>query len=77
MSGDITEAVGSGDFIRIKVGIGRPVPDGDRDADVIGYVLGNLTADEERTFATVIPRVTEAVECILGNGLTVAMNRFN
>jgi len=77
----IISALGSKDFCRIKVGIGRPTgPDGKPTADekvIVDYVLGNFTPDEEKTIEPVIARVAEAIECMLSEGLSTAMNRFN
>jgi len=77
----IISALGSQDFCRIKVGIGRPVrEDGTAIADedgIISYVLGDFTPQEEETIKPVIARVAEAIECILTEGITAAMNRFN
>lgn len=77
----IIAAIGSKDFYRIKVGIGRPVgPDGMPTTDekiIVDYVLGNFTPEEEKALKPVIDRVAEAIECLLTEGLNAAMNRFN
>ena len=77
----IISALGSQDFCRIKVGIGRPVrEDGTAIADedgIISYVLGDFTPQEEKTIKPAIASVAEAVECILTQGITAAMNKFN
>ena len=77
----VIDHLGRNDFIRIRVGIGRPAgtdeATGAGDADVVAYVLRDLPAEEEETFREVIPRVGEAIDCILGEGLKSAMNRFN
>jgi len=71
----------SEDFCRIKAGIGRPTgEDGTRVTDediIVGYVLGDFTPQEEKTIKPVIARVAEAVNCILAQGITAAMNKFN
>ncbi len=71
----------SQDFIRIRVGIGRPsvTPDSAEisEADIITYVLSDFTAEEKQTIAQVIPRVSEAILCLLTEGLTAAMNKYN
>ena len=74
----ITE-LGSQDFPRIRVGIGRPTTDSIEisEDDVIAYVLGDFTPDQVRTIAEVIPRVSEALLCLLTEGLTTAMNKYN
>ena len=77
----IIAAIGSEDFCRIKVGIGRPLTaDGtmitDDDA-VVNHVLSNFTPYEEQIIRPVIHRCGEAIECILTDGLISAMNKFN
>jgi len=71
------DAVGRPQFVRVRVGIGRPEETDDSQADVIDYVLSDFTEDEQKVFETVKPRVSEAVECILSEGATAAMDRFN
>jgi PTH1 family peptidyl-tRNA hydrolase len=73
----IIDATGGRDFTRIRVGIGRPEDSQDRDAEVIGHVLGNLTPEEEKNLEEVIPRVSEIISSILTEGLETTMNRFN
>jgi PTH1 family peptidyl-tRNA hydrolase len=73
----IADSLGGSDFIRIRVGIGRPDVTEDKDAEVVDYVLGDLTPDEEKTFAEVIPRVSDAVQSLLAEGLDATMKRFN
>ena len=76
----ITE-LGSRDFIRIRVGIGRPTTsEGSTEVsedDIIAYVLSDFTAEEKQTITKVIPGVSEAVYCLLTEGLTAAMNKYN
>jgi PTH1 family peptidyl-tRNA hydrolase len=73
----ITDSLGGRDFTRIRVGIGRPHPTEDKDAEVVDYVLGNLTPEEEKTFEEIIPRVSDAVHSLLTEGLDATMKRFN
>ncbi len=74
----ITE-LGSRDFIRIRVGIGRPPADAAQisEADIISYVLGDFTPDEKQTLRLVIPEVSQAILCLLSEGLEAAMNKHN
>lgn len=72
--------LGGRDFIRIRVGIGRPPTNEGATAsedDIIDYVLSPFSAEEEQTVARVIPQVADAVYCLLTEGLTAAMNKFN
>lgn len=77
----IISALGSKDFCRIKVGIGRPTDeDGNplSDEDVIvNYVLSNFTPQEDKVITPAIAQVAEAVHCILTEGIVAAMNKFN
>ena len=71
--------LGSGDFTRIRVGIGHPdgVSGMASEDDIIEYVLGNFTADERTVVREVIERVIEVIPCILAEGVVAAMNRYN
>jgi PTH1 family peptidyl-tRNA hydrolase len=77
----IIDELGSQDFLRLRVGIGRPTPTGNAieisEADTVAYVLGDFTPDEKQIIAPVIPRVNEAILCLLTEGLTAAMNKYN
>lgn len=69
----IMETFGSGDFPRVRIGIGRPsLP-----VDVTDWVLGKFTKEEEKFFAPVIENASQAVITLIEQGLPVAMNRFN
>ncbi len=74
--------LGSQDFPRIRVGIGRPGDvGGERPSQtrskVMAYVLGDFSAGEKAVMKGVYARVSDAIDCILGQGLTEAMNRYN
>jgi len=77
----IISKLGSQDFLRVRVGTGRPTPsEGSAEiseADIIAYVLSDFTTDEKQTVTKVIPRVSEAILCLFTEGLTAAMNKYN
>ena len=75
----VISELGSRDFTRIRVGIGRPMSDipETSEADITNYVLSDFTAEEKKTMAQIIPEVSEAVLCLLIKGLTAAMNKYN
>ena len=77
----IISCLGSQDFLRLRVGIGRPtVTEGSSersDADIIAYVLSDFSAQEKRIITTLIPEVGEAILCLLTEGLTATMNKYN
>jgi PTH1 family peptidyl-tRNA hydrolase len=57
------------DFVRVRVGIGRP-PLG---VDPVNYVLGRIDA----TIKEAVPLAADAVEAVIETGPEAAMNRFN
>jgi PTH1 family peptidyl-tRNA hydrolase len=76
----IIARIGTGDFYRVRVGIGRPEIDAsaaDKESTVIDYVLKDFTRDEKKVIDTVIPEVSEAIVYLLAEGLTAAMNKYN
>jgi PTH1 family peptidyl-tRNA hydrolase len=76
----IISEIGSADFTRVRVGIGRPVPTEDLDTqqpDIIAYVLSDFTEEESIIVKQVVTRVSEALQCLLTEGLVTAMNRYN
>ena len=79
--GSIIAELGSRDFCRLRVGIGRPPAyEGVKEiaeADIIDYVLSDFTPDEKKIITGVIPTVSEAILCFLDEGLTAAMNKYN
>ena len=79
--GSIITELGSPNFTRIRVGIGRPVKNEGitefSEADIIAYVLSDFTPDEKQAITQVMPSVSEAILCILTDGPVAAMNRYN
>lgn len=67
----IIERLGSEEFPRIRVGIGRP------QGDVVSYVLSEFTLEERRVVTQVVERVSDAIGSILAEGVEAAMNRYN
>ena len=65
--------LGSGDYFRIRFGIGRP-PGRQEPADyVLAAIPGSLRLEVELE----VQRAADAVELLLAHGLEVAQNRFN
>jgi len=77
----IISCLGSQNFIRIRVGIGRPVKNEGftefSEDEIINYVLSDFTPDEKQAITQVIPRVSEAILCLLTEGPLTTMNRYN
>ena len=69
----VISSIGTEDFLRIRIGIGRP----DAGHEVADYVLSEFTRDEKPVMEEAVEDATEAVRMIVGNDTTVAMNKFN
>ena len=69
----IMDALGGDDFIRIRVGIGRP----DAGTTVLDHVLGDFSAEERAVLLPVVSRAREAAVTVLFDGIREAMARFN
>jgi len=68
----IISCIGTSDFPRLRVGIGRPNPDADVD-----HVLGNFEGDEKKLMDETFDNASQAIELWLKDGLNAAMNKFN
>jgi PTH1 family peptidyl-tRNA hydrolase len=69
----LMEALGTGRFTRLRVGVGRPEGGG----DVVRYVLEPFSADEEAHLDDFLDRAAEAAVTVLSQGAKFGMNRFN
>jgi PTH1 family peptidyl-tRNA hydrolase len=68
----IIECIDSSEFIRVKIGIGRPV-----NIPVERYVLGTIPSEEKEIINNSIKRAVEATVTIVSAGLQEAMTVFN
>jgi peptidyl-tRNA hydrolase, PTH1 family len=69
----IAQSLGSPEFLRLRVGVGRPGR-GDR-RDVAAYVLSPFDVDEDAE--SIVSRSADCVESLLADGLTATQQRFN
>jgi PTH1 family peptidyl-tRNA hydrolase len=69
----IATALATKEFLRLRVGVGRPGR-GDR-RSVADFVLSNF--DPETDVAEIVSRAADAVELLAGEGLDTAQARFN
>ena len=65
--------LGSDEFNRVRVGIGKP-PQG---FDLIDYVLGKFSKEQQKDLSLVVNNAKEAVKCIIDSDIDTAMNKFN
>jgi PTH1 family peptidyl-tRNA hydrolase len=69
----IAQSLGTPEFLRLRIGVGRP---GRGDArDVADYVLAPFEAHEDRD--GIVARAADAVETLMSEGLEVTQQRFN
>ena len=75
----IISALGSEDFPRIRVGIGRPQAEEQSISEdaIVNYVLSDFSRQEEAIIKPVIATVSEAIDCFLSQGIEAAMSKFN
>ena len=69
----IAQALGTPEFLRLRIGVGRPGRGDPR--DVADYVLSPFEADEDAE--GIVSRSADAVELLLSEGLTATQQRFN
>jgi PTH1 family peptidyl-tRNA hydrolase len=75
----IISSLGTEDFARVKIGIGRPQSNGvqDSEIDIINYVLGHFLDEEKKIMQETIIKAANLVEYYLRNDIDAAMNKFN
>lgn len=69
----IIDAIGTDNFVRLKVGIGRP-PSGSDPSD---YVLTNFKKNEMPALKEAMKTASDAVSLLVKDDIVAAMNRFN
>ncbi len=69
----IIQHLGTREFHRLRIGIGRPPGN----MDPADYVLQDFSPEEEAVMAEVRERAVAAIETWLEEGIETAMNRFN
>ncbi|HSM26101.1 MAG TPA: aminoacyl-tRNA hydrolase, partial [Anaerolineaceae bacterium] len=69
----IMQNLGNQNFVRIRIGIGRPPGR----MDAADYVLQNFSKQEEQELPFLLDKIYEAVKTIMNSGIEEAMNKFN
>ncbi|MFO7765659.1 MAG: aminoacyl-tRNA hydrolase [Pelovirga sp.] len=69
---DIIAALEERDFVRLKIGIGKPEA-----GTVTHHVLGRFGAAEQAKLPLLLDTAADATEAVLIDGATDAMNKFN
>jgi PTH1 family peptidyl-tRNA hydrolase len=70
---DIISAIGTQDFIRVRVGIGRPPGQ----QEVSDFVLKDFSTAEKKDLALTLETGSDAIEAILVDGLMKAQQQFH
>jgi peptidyl-tRNA hydrolase, PTH1 family len=71
----LIECIASSDFVRVRIGVGRPPPE--FRGEVADYVLSGFDPVERAELPGVIAQAEDAVQRILSSGPQAAMNRVN
>lgn len=69
----IVEQLGTQDFPRLRIGVGKPRGSG----PAVGHVLSTFGQDEWDVFAEVVKRCVDVMAVWLEKGITEAMNQYN
>ncbi len=68
----IIESLGTDDFARVRVGIGR-----DTDGNLVDHVLSKFGKESAELVAESVQTAAEAALCLIENDLNESMNRYN
>lgn len=69
----VEKEIGTGDFPRVRIGIGTPV----HKNDMINYVIGSVPEEEYELLQKGVEKAANAVIDIIENGIDHAMNKYN
>ncbi len=69
----IIEQLGTEEFPRIRVGIGRPPGK----MNSVDFILNKFKSSENKELSIILDTCADAVECFIENGIDATMNRYN
>ena len=69
----LRHSLGSGEFARVRFGIGRPPGR----MNPAAFVLHDFTAGERKDLPLLLERAADAVECLLADGLAATQNVYH
>ena len=70
----IEEALGTREYARLRIGVGRPH---DSRIDLAEWVLAEMGDGEEESVLLAFGEMQDAIECWMTEGIESAMSRFN
>ena len=68
----LMQELGSGEFIRMRIGIGRPLQ-----GDAADYVLNNFTKDELALLPRILDGAADLLQLVITEGVRKAMSLYN
>lgn len=68
----VNRGLGTHDFVRLRVGIGKPERE-----DPSSYVLKDFLEEEKKALPEIVVKCEEAIKSYLDDGLEATMNKFN
>lgn len=71
---NISEQLGHSNYVRLKIGVGRPVH---AKMDVADWVLQNFSSEEMNTLPKLLDLSLQAIESLIHEGYPKASTRFN
>lgn len=69
----IRKSLGTGDYYRVRLGVGRPRGSG----DMADFVLGNFGSAEKRELDLHVNRAADAVESLITDGIERTQSEYN
>ena len=69
----VVAALGTGEFSRLRVGVGHPPAEG----ELVDWVLSAMDEDDEDDIVALLPSLTKAIGLWVREGMEPAMNQFN
>lgn len=69
----VEAVVGSRDYARLRIGVGKVPPGG----DLVDWVLSTMSPAEEDAVLARLPELVDGVELWIREGIEAAMNRYN
>jgi PTH1 family peptidyl-tRNA hydrolase len=70
----IVQHLGTRDFLRVRIGVGKPPGGKERGAD---HVLGRMPSKLREAYDVAVQEAADAVELIVAEGVEAAMRRYN
>ena len=70
----ISELLGTQDYTRLKLGIGRP---SHPEMEIADYVLGKFQSEEQAQLPDFLNKTSDAIESLIFEGLSKASTQFN